>query len=130
MNNIRLGVILLLFGILSGLAGCHHPEALYQEPPRSPVEQGRIYEQEREYAKAEQEYLQIDDIIVRDMTLNQLAAAWDSVNANIIRAQESVNQQPADEIRIFSSHAGMNTEKKYGYFDLSVTLMNPRRPRL
>ncbi len=94
MNNIRLGVILLLFGILSGLAGCHHPEALYQEPPRSPVEQGRIYEQEREYAKAEQEYLQIDDIIVRDMTLNQLAAAWDSVNANIIRAQESVNQQP------------------------------------
>jgi tetratricopeptide (TPR) repeat protein len=90
----RVGVVFLFFVTVGLLEGCHHPEVLYREPERPPFEQGRTFEQKHRYAEAEQQYVQIDNIIVRDMALNQLSAAWDSVNANIIHSQETVNQQP------------------------------------
>lgn len=89
--------ILFLVGICCVLNGCvewRHPDALYGEAPRPPLEKGREQERKHRYAQAEQEYLQITDEAVKEMTLNQLASAWDSVNANIIRAQEGVKQQP------------------------------------
>ena len=97
MKSIQGGIVRLLVALVVMTAGCdrlHHPEALYREAPRPPLEKGREYEQEHQYARAETQYLQIDNLIVKEMTLNQLASAWNSVNANIIRAQESVNQQP------------------------------------
>jgi tetratricopeptide (TPR) repeat protein len=74
--------------------GFDHPKALYQEPERSPLEQGRALEEQHEYAKAEAQYQQIDSTIVRDMTLQRLATAWEGINANITRSQAAVNQQP------------------------------------
>ncbi len=108
MKYIRIASIYLIVGFLLGLiTGCHHPKALYQEPERSPLEQGRTFEQKHQYAKAEQQYERIDNIIVRYMALNHLTAAWDSVNANIIRSQESVNQQP------YSAEARLSLAQDY-----------------
>ena len=57
------------------------------------LKKGREHERKHRYAHAEDEYVQITDDAVREMTLNQLASAWESVNANIIHAQERVQQQ-------------------------------------
>ena len=94
-----LGRIFLLFlaGVCCIVSACvewHHSEALYGEAPRPPLEKGREHERKHRYAHAEDEYVQITDDAVREMTLNQLASAWESVNANIIHAQERVQQQP------------------------------------
>ncbi len=78
----------LLSGVVLLAQGCEHPQALYEEPPLPPIEQGREYEYRHKYAQAEQEYKQIEDLAAQNMTLNQLNSAWDNVNANIIRAQE------------------------------------------
>ncbi len=96
MNYRGRAIIFLLLGVMWLVVGFEfrHPEALYDEPERSQLELGRREEQKRKYDQAEEHYLQIDNIIVRNMTLNQLSAAWDGVNANIIRAQEVVRQQP------------------------------------
>lgn len=96
MNYQRVTILFLLLGAICLLEGFEfrHPDALYDEPDWSPLERGRMHEQEHEYDRAGQHYLQIDDIIVREMTLNQLSTAWDSVNAGILRAQEAVKQQP------------------------------------
>ncbi|MBD3304969.1 tetratricopeptide repeat protein [candidate division KSB3 bacterium] len=85
---------ILLCSLLLVLQGCHHPDALYQEPEQPPLDQGRAYEKTHQYAQAQHQYSQIEDIVVKKMTLNQLNAAWNSVNANIIHAQEAVAQQP------------------------------------
>ncbi len=71
-----------------------HPDALYDEQERSSLEKGREAEQAHQYDQAEAHYLKIDNLLVREMTTNQLSSAWDSVNAGIIRAQEIVRQQP------------------------------------
>lgn len=97
MNNLVKTPMLLIIGLCCMLSGCvewHHSEALYDEAPRPPLEKGREHERKHRYAEAEQEYIQITDEAVREMTLNQLTSAWNSVNANIIRAQEVVKQQP------------------------------------
>ena len=95
MNSRRITVIACaLLGVIHLFGGCHHPKALYEEAPRPPIELGREYEQNRRYARAEAEYQQIDDIIVRNMTLNQLSTAWDSTNAEIIRTQQIVTADP------------------------------------
>lgn len=97
MKVLSRAFLLVLIGIYCVLNGCidwHHPDALYGEAPRPPLEKGRTHERKHRYAQAEDEYLQITDEAVREMTLNQLASAWKSVNANIIRAQEQVQQQP------------------------------------
>lgn len=97
MNVLSRISLLFLIGICCVLNGCvdwHHSEALYDEAPRSPLEKGRSHERKHRYAQAQAEYLQITDEAVREMTLNQLASAWKSVNANIIHAQERVSLQP------------------------------------
>lgn len=85
-------VVLVL--VLALAAGCYHPQALYEEAPRPPLEKGKEAEKKRQYAEAEQEYEQIDELSVKNMALNQLASAWESVNANIIRFQKTVAQEP------------------------------------
>jgi len=94
MNYMRVGVVFLLFVTFGLLSGCYHPEALYKEPERPPLEQGRMVERKHKYSQAEEQYERIDDIVVRDMALNHLMAAWENVNADIVRSQKSVNQQP------------------------------------
>jgi tetratricopeptide (TPR) repeat protein len=91
----RIGYYLIL-GLLMLIAGCHHSQALYEGPQRSPLEEGRIAEQDLEYADAAEAYSRIDEMVVRDMTLNQLSTAWNNVNANIIHAQRQVQQSPRD----------------------------------
>ena len=86
-------MICALLSMLHLLGGCH-PKALYEDAPRPPIESGREYEKNRRYARAESEYQQIDDIIVRNMTLNHLSTAWDSTNADIIRAQQVTIADP------------------------------------
>ncbi len=84
---------LLLF-LLLALAGCSHPQALYDDPPRSALEEGRIAEQQRDYVSADMHYGRIDSLTVRYMTLNLLHSAWDNVNSNIVYAQQIVKEQP------------------------------------
>ncbi|PIE34653.1 hypothetical protein CSA56_07125 [candidate division KSB3 bacterium] len=84
----------VFYGFLVLTGGCHHPQALYEEAPRSPLERGREYEQHHRYDYAQQQYLQIDDVVTRNMTLNQLLAAWESVNAAITTAQQRVHTEP------------------------------------
>ncbi len=86
--------VLLLSLLLLALAGCGHPQALYDDPPRSELEEGRIAEQQRDYVGADAHYGRIDDLTVRYMTLNHLHSAWDNVNANIAYAQRIVKEQP------------------------------------
>ena len=95
MNSRRIIIVACaLVSIFSVLGGCHHPKALYEDAPRPPIESGRDYEQHRRYARAEAEYQHIDDIIVRNLTLNQLASAWSGTNSDIIRAQQLVAADP------------------------------------
>jgi tetratricopeptide (TPR) repeat protein len=94
MTSIRVASVYFIVILSLLTTGFDHPKALYEEPKRSPLEQGKIFEERHEYAKAEEQYRQIDNVIIREMTLHQLSAAWDSVNTNIIRSQASVNQQP------------------------------------
>ena len=94
MKNIRRASVSVMVGGLLLLAGCHHPRALYEEPERPPFDQGRKLEQKHQYAGAAQQYERIDNVIIRDLTLNQLLSAWDSVNANIARSQAAVQEQP------------------------------------
>lgn len=93
LNSLR--AIALLAGLLSLLvAGCGHPQALYEEPPRSALEQGQQAEQRRQYDEADRQYARIDNLTVRYMTLNHLHSAWNSVNANIVYAQQMVAERP------------------------------------
>ena len=85
---------ILMFGLLLALAGCGHSQALYDDPPRSALEEGRSAEQQRDYVSADAHYDRIDDLTVRYMTLNHLHSAWDNVNANIAYAQRIVREQP------------------------------------
>ena len=94
MNYMRVGVVVLFFVTVGLLEGCYHPKTLYNPPKLPPFQQGRELEKKHRYAQAQQEYEQINDIIVRNMALNQLSGAWDNVNANIARSQQVVNQQP------------------------------------
>lgn len=95
MNSTHMKIIACaLLSVFLLLEGCHHPKALYEDAPRPPLESGREYEHKRRYARAEAEYQLIDDIVVRNMTLNQLSTAWDSTNADIIRAQQVVIADP------------------------------------
>lgn len=94
MNYMRVKVVFLLVVTVGLLEGCYHPRTLYEEPKRPPFQKGRALEQKHRYAQAQQQYEQIDNILVKNMALNQLLAAWDNVNANITRSQEVVNQQP------------------------------------
>ncbi|PID55920.1 hypothetical protein CSB45_13965 [candidate division KSB3 bacterium] len=95
MNSTHMTMIACtLFGVCHLLGACHHPRALYEDAPRPPIEVGREYENNRRYARAEAAYQQIDDIVSRNMTLDQLAAAWDSTNATITRAQRLVSAAP------------------------------------
>ncbi len=110
--------MLLIIGLCCVLSGCvewHHSEALYDEAPRPPLEKGREHERKHRYAEAEQEYIQITDEAVREMTLNQLTSAWNSVNANIIRAQEVVKQQPRLARARLQSKLHANTIRKDCY---------------
>lgn len=93
MKSLRY-MLCLLSGLLVLTHGCHHPQALYEEPPLPPIEQGKEYENRHKYAQAEQEYKQIEDAAAQNMTLNQLSSAWDNVNANILRAQERLQSDP------------------------------------
>ncbi|MCP4398733.1 MAG: DUF1566 domain-containing protein [bacterium] len=94
MNSTRTTIVACaLLSVFLLFGGCH-PKALYEDAPRPPIELGRDYEQDRRYARAEAEYQQIDDVTVRNMTLNQLATAWDGTNADIIRAQQVVTADP------------------------------------
>ena len=86
--------VYLMVGLLTLIEGCQHPKALYEEPERPPLTQGRTLEQKYQYAEAAQQYERIDDVIIRDMALNHLMSAWGSVNANIVRSQQAVNEQP------------------------------------
>lgn len=86
--------LFLIVAFLLTLAGCAHPQALYEDPPRSPLEEGRLAEQKRDYVNADLHYSQIDNLTVRYMTLNHLHSAWDDVNANIVYAQRIVSEQP------------------------------------
>lgn len=96
----------LIYGLMMLIGGCSY-SSLSEEAPRSPLEKGREYEQNHQYADAEQEYQQIDDIVVQTMTLNQLYAAWENVNANIARTQKAVNLQPR------SATARLNLAQEY-----------------
>jgi len=92
-NYLRIGII--VSGLCVLVAGCRHADSLYREAPRPPLQSGREYERQHDYAAAEQSYTRIDNVIVQDMALNHLAAAWESVNASLIRSQAAVAQQPA-----------------------------------
>lgn len=92
----RLWMIGLVIGVFTGIfTGCQHSRALYEDPPKSALEQGQIAEKKHRYQEAEQRYEQITDLTVKTMALNRLASAWDSVNASLVRSQTMVNQQPA-----------------------------------
>lgn len=107
--------------ILVSLSGCHHSGALYEEAEEFPLVQGRNYEADHEYNRAEAEYLQIDDVIVRDMSLNQMLSAWNNVNATIAYAQERLREEPKSPKR----HVQLATEYyKKGVLCMRYTLDN------
>jgi tetratricopeptide (TPR) repeat protein len=90
----HLQFLFVLVFVLGCVAGCYHPQALYEEAPRPPLEKGREEEKKHKYAEAEQEYEQIDDITVKNMALNQLSSAWENVNADITHFQKMVAGAP------------------------------------
>lgn len=94
MKQLRKIGVSLLCGCVLSVGGCHHPEALYRDPDRSPLEHGRLAEQQYDYAAAAVYYADIDDALVQEMTLNQLLNAWESVNGNIAYTQQLVKEQP------------------------------------
>ena len=60
----------LMLGMLLAVAGCSHPQALYDDPPRSPLEKGRMAEEKRDYVEAQYQYSRISELTVQYMTLN------------------------------------------------------------
>jgi len=108
-------ILCLLSSLVLFAQGCQHPQALYEEPPLPPIEQGKEYEYRHKYAQAEQEYKQIEDLAAQNMTLNQLNSSWDNVNANIVRTQERMQSDPN------SAQARLDVAREYYHKALLCT---------